>query len=75
MSPELSKNLDEQLSNIESWLVVEPISKSVIKIIPSLSACKNHSVQRCKYYFPAGHHELKNKKNTGQIKFSAVTLK
>ena len=28
-----------------------------------------------KYYFPAGHHEQKNKKTTGQIKFSVVTIK
>ena len=26
-------------------------------------------------YTPAGHHEQKNKKTTGQIKFSAVTIK
>ena len=28
-----------------------------------------------KYYFSAGHHEQKNKKTTGQIKFSAVKIK
>ena len=28
-----------------------------------------------KYYPSAGHHEEKNKKATGQIKFSAVTIK
>ena len=26
-------------------------------------------------YSPAGHHGWKNKKTTGQIKFSAVTIK
>ena len=28
-----------------------------------------------KYYFSAGHHEQKNKKPTGQIKFLVVTIK
>ena len=28
-----------------------------------------------KYYAYAGHHEQKKKKTTGQIKFSAVTIK
>ena len=28
-----------------------------------------------KYYSSAGHHEQKNKKTTGQIKFSVVTIK
>ena len=28
-----------------------------------------------KYYSSDGHHELKNKKTTGQIKFSMVTRK
>ena len=28
-----------------------------------------------KYYTSAGHHEQKNKKTTGQIKFLAVTIK
>ena len=28
-----------------------------------------------KYCSSAGHHEQKNKKTTGQIKFSAVTIK
>ena len=28
-----------------------------------------------KYYSSVGHHEQKNKKTTGQIKFSAVTIK
>ena len=28
-----------------------------------------------KYYSSAGHHEKKNKKTTGQIKFSVVTIK
>ena len=28
-----------------------------------------------KYYFSAGHHEQENQKTTGQIKFSAVTIK
>ena len=28
-----------------------------------------------KHYSPAGHHERKNKKTTGHIKFSAVTIK
>ena len=28
-----------------------------------------------KYYFSAGHHEQKNKKSTGQIKFLVVTIK
>ena len=28
-----------------------------------------------KYYFSAGHNEQKNKKKSGQIKFSVVTMK
>ena len=28
-----------------------------------------------KYYSSAGQHEEKTKKNTGQIKFSAITIK
>ena len=34
-----------------------------------------HTSTANKYYSSAGHHEQKNKKNNGQIKFSAVIIK
>ena len=37
--------------------------------LPELLSASN------KYYSSAGHHEQKNKKTTGQIKFLAVTIK
>ena len=40
-----------------------------------ISSFENKNSAANKYYSSASHHKWKNKKITGQIKFSAVTIK
>ena len=56
-------------TNVKCWLFcsyVKHIDKHILKMNGSAAN---------KYFFSAGHHEQKNKKTTGQIKFLAVTIK
>ena len=68
--------------NTNIWLVFENESEWILKLqkIFLEKHADFHQIETFisaanKYYSSAGHHEQKNKKTTGQIKFSAVTIR
>ena len=66
-----------QWSQLEIWLNAFclsniPLKQFIIIFIKINLGCYSTAN---KYYCSASHHEQKNKKTNGQIKFSAVTIK
>ena len=68
--------------NTNIWLVFENESEWILKLQKNFleKHADFHQIETFisaanKYYSSAGHHEQKNKKTTGQIKFSAVTIR
>ena len=56
-----------------AWWVKE-FTREQLKILHSIWKITSNSPAH-KYYSSASHHEQKNQKTTGKIKFSAVTIK
>ena len=59
----------QQNNGTNEKTLVNTIKKPIAYNLQNICSTAN------KYYSSAGHHEQKNKKNTGLIEFSAVTRK